>query len=371
MISHCLACAESAKSQGKPIVGIMCEYTPRELIMAAGAVPVCLCGGSQDTIAAAERDLPANLCPLIKSTYGYHILERNPFLQMADLIVAETTCDGKKKMFELMGKTRPMYVLQLPHKENSRQAEIYWTEQLILFKEHLESVFKTQITAGDLREAIRRMNRERQLRRSLAELMKRDVPPFTGCELLDMKSIISGMDSALEQLQHAVDHFSSVPAPEENADRVRVLLTGVPTVHGAERIIELIENCGGIVVCQENCTGLKPIAEDVDENAPDPMKAIASKYVHLPCSIMTPNQGRLDRIEELARDYNTDCIIDLVWQACLTYDVESTRIRELSQKNLNLPYLRIETDYSPSDTARIRVRIEALLESASGRKTLV
>ena len=91
MIPNCLAYARAAKESGRPVVGIMCEYTPRELIMAAGAVPVCLCGGSVKTVTAAERDLPANLCPLIKSTYGYHVLGTNPFMEMADLIVADTT----------------------------------------------------------------------------------------------------------------------------------------------------------------------------------------------------------------------------------------------------------------------------------------
>ena len=56
MIPNCLEYAKKAKAEGRPIVGIMCEYTPRELIMAAGAVPVCLCGGSEATIAAAEED---------------------------------------------------------------------------------------------------------------------------------------------------------------------------------------------------------------------------------------------------------------------------------------------------------------------------
>ena len=74
------------------------------------------CGGSAKTIPAAEQHLPANLCPLIKSTYGYHVLRSNPFLEMADLVVGETTCDGKKKMYELMAESRPMYVLELPHK---------------------------------------------------------------------------------------------------------------------------------------------------------------------------------------------------------------------------------------------------------------
>ena len=111
----------AAKAAGRPIVGILCEYTPRELIMAAGGVPVCLCGGSAKTIPAAEEHLPANLCPLIKSTYGYHVQRSNPFLEMADLVVAETTCDGKKKMYELMAETRPMYVLELPQKAGRRR----------------------------------------------------------------------------------------------------------------------------------------------------------------------------------------------------------------------------------------------------------
>src|ERR1017187_7965243 len=71
MIDHCYDYAEAAKGAGRPIVGIMCEFTPREIILAAGAVPVCLCGGSAATIPAAEQLLPANLCPLIKSTFGY------------------------------------------------------------------------------------------------------------------------------------------------------------------------------------------------------------------------------------------------------------------------------------------------------------
>ena len=51
--------------------------------MAAGAIPVCLCGGSSATIPHAEQHLPSNLCPLIKSTYGYHIQQSNPFLEMS------------------------------------------------------------------------------------------------------------------------------------------------------------------------------------------------------------------------------------------------------------------------------------------------
>lgn len=146
MIDHCYDYAEAARAQGRPVVGIMCEFTPREIILAAGAVPVCLCGGSAATIPPAEQFLPANLCPLIKSTFGYQVTGKNPFLNWADLVVAETTCDGKKKMFELMGAAKPMYVLELPHKAENAAALEHWTQELHKFKAHLEERFNTQIT---------------------------------------------------------------------------------------------------------------------------------------------------------------------------------------------------------------------------------
>lgn len=363
MIEHCLEFARERHAAGDPIVGILCEYTPRELILAAGAWPVCLCGGSAATIPAAEEHLPANLCPLIKSTYGYHLLGANPFLEMAALVVAETTCDGKKKMVELMAETRPVFVLELPQRENDPDALDRWTVELRGLKRELERRFATTITDEKIRAAIALMNHERRLRRALASLMKSDTPPLTGLQLLKLKTSLSGNPADLAQLESALALLKQAPPAPGAASRVRVLLTGVPAPLGAERPLEIIEDRGGLIVCMENCTGLKPILEDVREDADDPLRALAEKYYHLPCSVMTGNQNRLDSLTRLAREYRPDCIIELVWQACLTYDVESWKIKRLAEQELAVPYLRIETDYSPSDSARIAVRVEALFET--------
>jgi len=384
MIQNCLQFAQGAKAAGRPVVVILCEFTPRELILAAGAVPVCLCGGSAKTILAAEEQLPANLCPLIKSTFGYHVQQNNPFLEMADLVVAETTCDGKKKMYELMAETRPMYVLELPQKADDPDALEHWLRELHKFRSFLEQRFQTQITADALRKAIATMNRERALRRELAALMAADSPPLKGRQLLDFKSSISGIEEDFRQYERALAGYrgpctaTAEPDRVEPAtrhghpgtlpsafagQRVRVLMTGVPTVHGAERVVELIEEAGGLVVAAENCTGLKPILEDVAETASDPLRALAEKYFHLPCSVMTRNDRRLESLRQLAAEYRAECLVELIWQACLTYDVEAHRVRRLAEEELGLPYLRIETDYSPSDSARIAVRVEALFET--------
>jgi benzoyl-CoA reductase/2-hydroxyglutaryl-CoA dehydratase subunit BcrC/BadD/HgdB len=369
MIQNCVEYATAGRDAGRPIVGIMCEYAPRELIMAAGAVPACLCGGSAATIPDAEEHLPSNLCPLIKSTYGYHIRKSNPFLEMAELIVAETTCDGKKKMFELIAESRPTYVLELPQKEDDADAMEHWVSELRKFKSELETRFDVEITDDKIRDATETMNRERSLRRGLAALMKSDSPPLTGRQLLEFKSTISGIPADFEQYEKALKLYKDRGGDPDAASRVRVLMTGVPIVHGAERVLDLIEGRGGLVVCMENCTGLKPILDDVDATAPDPVRALAEKYFKLPCSVKTKNEARVESLRKLAAEYRPECVIDLVWQACLTYDIESLRIKRFTEKEVAVPYLRIETDYSPSDSARIEVRVEALFETVRGKAT--
>jgi benzoyl-CoA reductase/2-hydroxyglutaryl-CoA dehydratase subunit BcrC/BadD/HgdB len=277
-------------------------------------------------------------------------------------------------MYELMSAGREMYILELPQKADQLDALAHWQKEVGKFKSYVEKRFDTQIIDDQLRAAIRLMNRERGLRRQLADLMARDVPPLTGRQLLEFKSIISGIDADLEQYEKAIRAFNAAAAMpgspldlRQSPPPVRVLLTGVPTVHGAERVVELIESCGAVVVAQENCTGIKPILEDIDPDAPDPLQAIAEKYYHLPCSVMTINERRLESLRALAARFRPQCVIELVWQACLTYDVESKRVRRFVEDELQLPYLKIVTDYSPSDSGRLMVRIEALMETVRSK----
>lgn len=363
MVGHCYEQATAFKASGGHVVGIMCEYTPRELIFAAGAWPVCLCGGEQEMIPAAETLLPANLCPLIKSTFGFSVNKVNPFLEMAELVVAETTCDGKKKMYERLAERHPMHVLELPQKADDPDARAHWMRELHKLREVLSERFNTEISDAKIRDAIRLTNRERQLRRALAECMCADAPLLSGRELLDLKSLIACLPddlAAYEQILAALPSRPESERPQRGA--VRVLLTGVPVPHGAERVMDLLEREDGLVVCQENCTGLKPILQDIPEDAPDPIEALADFYWQVPCSVLTPNTRRHTLLEQLAEKYRAECVVELIWHCCLTYDVESSQTRELAAR-LGLPYLRIETDYAPNDDARIALRVGALYET--------
>ena len=128
------------KEAGKPVIGAYCSYFPRELAMAVGAIPVGLCSSSNDTVVIAEQTLPANICPLIKSSYGFAVSDRCPFYYFSDIVVGETTCDGKKKMYELMSDFKEVYVMELPNRQSEDGLEL-WKKEIIRFKEYEETFF--------------------------------------------------------------------------------------------------------------------------------------------------------------------------------------------------------------------------------------
>lgn len=357
MIPDAIDRARQAKKEGKKVVSIFCEYTPRELILAAGAIPVCACGGSHSMAVASEKELPANLCPLIKSSYGYYLEKANPIFNDSDMIVAETTCDGKKKMYELFARDKNVHILELTQKPDEQMAFDHWLHEIRKLKTALEELTGNEITNEKLWEAIRVMNKERRLRREIATFAGKGL---TGMEVLHAKSIIACQDDDFEAYEKIIEESKKL---SENTNKPRILLTGVPLPHGAEKVLKLIEEAGAIVVAQENCTGLKPILDDVSEVG-DPLYNIAIKYFQLPCSVMMPNKKRFELLDRLIAEYKADGVVDLVWQACHTYNIESVLIKKHISEKHKIPFLKIETDYSPSDTEQLRLRIEAFLSVA-------
>ena len=130
--------AKEVKDSGKKMIGTFCCFTPSEIIIAAKAIPVGVCGVSEEPIPAAEKVLPRNLCPLIKSSYGHAITDTCPYFYFSDLLIGETTCDGKKKMYEELSKVKPMHVMQLPNRASGKYEFNLWKDEIILLKEVLE-----------------------------------------------------------------------------------------------------------------------------------------------------------------------------------------------------------------------------------------
>ena len=190
------------KEEGRRVAGTFCTFTPLEILDAAGFTAVSLCGMSQETVAAAEVDLPANLCPLIKSSYGFAVSDKCPYTYFSDLIVGETTCDGKKKMYELLSELKPVYVLHLPQGREEYALDM-WASELHRFIDFLEQRFHVTITDEALRAAAQQRNAERQARMELMAVQKRLPPPAFGQQLykaLDGAGFVFDAETRIQQL---------------------------------------------------------------------------------------------------------------------------------------------------------------------------
>lgn len=355
------------KEDGKSVVGIFCTFSPVEIIDASGAVCVSLCGSSNDPIVDAERDLPKNLCPLIKSSYGFAITDACPYTYFADLIVGETTCDGKKKMYEHLGDIKNVHVMDLPQSITRSYSKDIWEQEGYILKEKLEEVTGVEITEEKLRQAATERNEYRKKVIEMMEMQKLQPPPVTG---VGFSNILNGLqfefshEDRMNKVQGVIDEaMTAYNAGERpvSKDAKRILLTGCP-MHGViGKIMGTIDEEGGVVVCQENCIGIKHMYQMIDTESDNIMKAITDRYLEIGCSVMTPNDVRMNLIKDLAKEYQIDGVVDLVLQACHTYNIESKDMKELCD-DIGLPYMAVETDFSESDVGQLRTRLGAFIE---------
>jgi len=362
-----IAHIQKQRIAGKSVVGIYCGYAPYELIRALDLVPATLCAFSHKSIESAEAVLPANLCPLIKSSFGFIKTDTCPFFGLSDVVIGETTCDGKKKMFELIGGYKPIHIMDLPQLPDEPEAIGHWEQMIYKVKNFLENTFNTKTTNDRIEEEIKNTNLEIKKMNKIFKYLAID-PPVLGWEELYDLFFLSLVDSGhemaklLDQVLFKLEKRKKQGYFYGRKGAPRVMVTGCPIAGDATKVFRIIEELGGNIVALEACSGMKPYISLIEEDTGSPIRAIARHYLKIPCACMSPNNKRLDWIDRLIENFKPHAVIDVILQACHGYNIESYKVGEHIMNKYGLPFLKIETDYSQSDIGQIRTRVGALLE---------
>ena len=358
---------EHQKNGGK-VFGTFCVYVPDEVVFAAGAIATGLCGGSQFWVPGGEKVLPANTCPLIKASVGARLDRTCPFFRIADMYVGETTCDGKKKAWEILSEDVPVHVMNLPQMKRAKDVKA-WAEEISDFKTVVEEFTGNKVTGEALKESIKLINDKRRALARLYDCRKNEKLPISGRDVLlisqiafydDPKRFTEMTNKLCEELEQRVAEGVSVFSEGTK----RIMLTGTPLAIPNWKLHNLVETCGGAVVCEEMCTGTRyfeNLVDETGETVDDQIQAIAERYMNINCACFTPNTGRIDDIIRLAKEYKVDGIIDVNLKFCNLYDTEGYHV-EKALKEAGIPVLGIETDYVDSDAAQLRTRISAFIE---------
>lgn len=358
--------AKNLKEKNVPMVGTFCTYMPQELPLAFGAAVVSLCATSDETIQEAEADLPKNLCPLIKSSYGFGKTDKCPFFYFSDIVVGETTCDGKKKMYEYLGEFKDVHVMELPNSQATKEGFQLWKSEIIKLKGILENKFEVEITEEDIKKAIKLKNQERLALKNMYEIGKLNPPAMSGMDILKVlygSTFKFDKNDTIKEVNELADRVRKEYEEGRRLDpKPRIVVTGCPIGGVTEKVVKAIEDNGAYVVAFENCMGAKAIDRLVDESNEDVYDALAEKYLNIGCSCMTPNPNRIDLLSRMIDEYEADGVVDVILQACHTYAVETLSIKRFVNGEKEIPYMSIETDYSQSDIGQLNTRMAAFVE---------
>lgn len=359
---------EFQKNGGK-VVGSFCIHVPDEVVIAGGAIATGLCSGSQFWVPGGEKVLPTATCPLIKASLGARFDRTCPFFSLADLFVGETTCDGKKKAWEILAEDAPMYIMDIPQMKRPEDFE-KWNKEIRNYMAEIERLTGNTITVETLKNAIMTLNNKRRALQRLNEFRKEPLVPISGRDVLlihqiafydDPVRFTTMVNKLCDELDERVKNKVSV----YKEGTKRILLTGTPLSIPNWKIHQIIETTGGAVVCEEMCTGIRyseALVDESGETIDEMVNNLTQRYLgHINCACFTPNNARIDDIIRLAKEFKADGVIDLNLKFCSIYDTEGFFV-ERKLKNEHIPVLGIETDYTDEDAEQLKTRIGAFIE---------
>jgi len=360
-----------AKKAGKPVIGTFCVYVPEEIIQAAGGLCIGLCGGSQATVPDAEKILPRNICPMVKSAFGFKISGMCPFFQAVDFVYGETTCDAKKKTWELLDKYVPTHVMEIPQLKRERDKRL-WLEEVKDFKQAVEKITGNEISETDLRAAVDTLNAKRKSLQRLNNLRHNNPSPISGRDMLLIQQIafyddpvrFTGQVNKLcAELEVRIKENNAV-APKQTP---RIMVSGTPMALPNWKLHNIIEGSGAVIVNEESCIGTRYYKDTIETNgasAEEMLEKLTERYMKIDCSCFTPNDDRIDQVIAEYKASGAQGLIDYCLQFCHTYNIEAVKLREACEKE-GIPFMAIESDYSPEDVGQLQTRVEAFIEQIS------
>ena len=361
---------KKAKQLGKKVIGTFCLYVPDEIIIALDAICVGLCGGTNFSNYAAEGLLPTNICALIKSVLGFGIGNICPYFAITDILIGETTCDGKKKAWEVLNQYKEVYVMETPQCKSRSQAREHFIKELKDLIIKLEQVTGKKLTAEKLKAAMEKISRKRSQMRRVYESRKADPVPISGKDALLMSQVafyddpdreIEMVGKLADELEQRVKKGIGVA----NKGAKRIIVSGTPMAIPNWKIHHLTETKGAVIVAEETCTGTRYFQSEFSEikgkKIDDLLELLADRYLGINCACFTPNEERKEDILRLAKEYKADGVILYTLNFCQPYDIEAVTL-EKELKKAGIPTLSISTDYSSEDNEQLSNRIDAFLE---------
>jgi len=353
------------KATGRKVIGWFNPYIPEEIIHAAGMLPFEVTGNNEPVeMQGAEAHIYANSCSKIRTCWQMQLDGKYNFL---DGYVSSHMCDQDMRLLEVWSyynKLPYMELIYAPRKRDEVGVQLY-LKDLEVFRSRLSEYLICRIPDEHIANSIKVYNRGRELMHQLYELRKRDRPPVTGTEALEVSKAAARMprEQFNELMEQLLDEIQSTGREIKKARRLMVIGSDL---HNANQMAAL-ESLDAVVVIDEMDIGIRRAWGEVDTQLP-PLEALARYYVlGRPVDKHNWNSdGRLEFIGEMAKQYKVDGILSEIVRFC-TYDGWDKFDLKKQMEKRGIPILEIDLEYGHPAGAQVKIRAEAFMEMLESR----
>jgi len=343
------------KKTEKKVVGCISTYTPEEIIYAAEALPVEVMGKAE-TFSKADAYLPSFACSftrgfletLLEEGYGY-----------LDLLVLPSLCDSLRGFYGIWKQILDKPYAYLLHYPTNRSEEAfeYFAEEVERFKKFMEKFAGKEVSEKDLRKAVDVYNENRKLLKKLYWLRRKESPPISGVETLEV--VLSSMttpknlhNQLLEKLLREINEREDYPE-----GRVRLLVSG--HIVDDPDVLKVIEESGGIIVSDDLDSGSRYFWNLVDSEA-KPVEGLSRRYIRIPSPYGSPIKDRINYLKTMVKAFQVEGIVFLTRKFCEPYLFDYVTLGQ-AVKEEGIPSLYLEYEY-PLAKGALKTRVEAFVE---------
>ena len=351
------------QAQGRKALGVLCCHLPEEILYAADVLPVRLRATNCTEYDTAEMWMSTFSCTHAKSILQYWIdgkyqldgvvatdgcLMASRFFDNAEHINAK---EGRGQFFQQIGAPRMANVDTIP----------FFVNELKDLIEGLEKLTGNKVTDEKLKAAVKKQNEARALVKQVYELRKEKNPVISGedCLKLTMAACDMSVDEYIALLKEFLADAKN-RAPIEDK-RARLMIIG--SALDDPGYIKVIEDKGGLVVCDMLCFGSRGYNDELVVDEGDVLGSIAKYYLtRLVCPRSMDNREELHQyIINTAKEFNVDGVIYEKMQYCECWGGESVLLND-ELKAVGIPILTVEREEHLSNEGQLGIRAEAFVE---------
>ncbi len=272
---------------GRHVIGFMPMYVPREIIHAAGMLPLgILGGGDQLEVIQGDAYYQSYICRIPRSTIELLLTER---LNFVDGMLFPSICDVIRNLSGMWKLLRPdvyAHYFDVPQNYLRDVGGEFYIHELNVLKEGLEKISGRKVTDEALKHSITLYNENRKLTRELYKFRaeKPWLAPSSEIYLINRAGMLIPVEDHNVLIRDYINAAREEDRPKR--DNSRVVLSGSFCEQPPLNLIKSIEMAGCYVVDDDYMLVNRWFTKEVPTDC-DPMEALS--YTFLEASVKMPS----------------------------------------------------------------------------------